>query len=104
MSVKVFERRLAALEEEAAKVQVSDEEREEFEKYRGDILGLLCETCRTRVEETERDAPQGACQSSRGFAIPQEQADFQYGVVRAAICPSCKHRLIDYLRERVDYE
>lgn len=103
MSVKTFERRVAALEEGAAKVRVSDEEREEFKKFRAGVLDCLCDVCRAKVEETERNAPAGACQPSQGrHTRPKEEGDFQYGLVRAGICPPCMDRLRAYLNDLVE--
>lgn len=100
MSVnKSIKRRLAALEEGAG--TVSKQDQEGFETMRSEILGLLCDVCRAKVEEMERH-PSGAYRSPQGDTVPKEHRDFQDAVVHGGICPSCHERVVAYLRRLVD--
>lgn len=100
---KALEKRLAALEETAAKVRVSEQDRENFERYRAGLMARLCPPCRAKVEEMEQH-PSGIFELSQGDIVPKEHRNFQYAFAHAGICPSCREKAVDYLKEVVSHE
>ncbi len=99
-----IEKRIAALEEEAAKEQPAEEAREAYARIRGIVMEELCEDCQARFIEAEQRPP--ALRSPPGPG----QRDPTYYTLRHAILAAiqgcsdgtgCRDRIVRRLHAAV---
>ncbi|MCK4270637.1 MAG: hypothetical protein KAW93_09180 [Methanogenium sp.] len=98
-----IETQIEQLEEQQAEVQTSEQEQEEFEKFRMEVLNQLCDACCVKVEDAEQTLfNEGPTAFTISHPAPKGYWNFQHGFAHTGVCTPCRNRVSDHLKGVVE--